>query len=104
MVEKIPNDEKLLCGDPVTLENDANAILDARKKELDTAVAKGEWETILAKCPVRESSALADISIALGFRNRHDYEKAVRKLLVDDGNALAFVRGMFGDLFGQLTG
>ncbi len=71
---------------------------------LDAAVANDDWKTILTKCPVRESTALDDISAALGFRKMQDYEKAVRYLLAEDDNALAFVRGLFDNLFDQMQG
>ena len=81
ITEQIPNDDDLLVGQRVILENNANAILATRKEELDAAVANSDWETILIKSPVRDSSALADISKTLGFHKRQDYEKAVRHLL-----------------------
>ena len=102
ITEQMPNDDDLLGGQPITLQNNANDILATRKKELDAAVANGDWETILTKSPVRESSALADISKALGFLTMQDYEKAVRHLLADDDDALSFVRGLFVNLFEQL--
>jgi hypothetical protein len=89
-------------GQVITIANDAQAIHAARKAELDAAVADNDWETILTKCPVRESAALANISGELGFRRIEDYEKAVRRLLSQDNDALAFVRGLFGNLFDQL--
>ena len=104
ITEQIPNDDKLLRGQPVTLQNDASAILATRKKELDAAVADYDWETILTKSPVRHSRALASIAMALGFPKRHEYEKAVRHLLVVNDEALAFVRGLFADLFDRLKG
>ena len=103
ITEQIPNDNDLLLSHPVTLQNNANAILATRKEELDSAVANSDWETILTKCPVRDSSALADISTALGFRETRDYEKAVRHLLAEDDEALAFVRRLFDNLFEQLN-
>ena len=102
ITEQIPNDDDLLSGNPVTLKNNANVILATRKKELDAAVVNGDWETILTKSPVRDSSALADISKALGFLTMQDYEKAVRHLLADDDDALSFVRKLFDNLFEQL--
>ena len=102
ITEQMPNEDDLLGGQPITLQNNANDILATRKKELDAAVANGDWETILTKSPVRESSALADISKALGFLTMQDYEKAVRHLLADDDDALSFVRELFDNLFEQL--
>ena len=104
ITEQIPNDDELLGGQSVTLQNDASAILATRKRELDVAVANGDWETLLTKSSVRNSSALADIAKALGFPRVQDYEKSVRHLLVVNDDALAFVRGLFADLFDRLRG
>lgn len=100
----IPNDDDLLRGEPLTVQNNANVVLAERKRELDDAVADGDWEALVAKCPVRESRALADISSSLGFRTRWEYERAVRHLLVGDDEAMGFVRGLFGDLVDRLNG
>ena len=104
ITERIPNDDALLSGQPLSIENNAVAICTTRKNELDTAVANGNWQAILEKSPVRETRALADISAALGFPKIALYEQAVRHLLEVDDNALEFVRGLFGDLFEQLDG
>ena len=103
IVEQIPNDNELLAGQPLTLRNDARAILAARKRELDDAVKNNDWEALLRMCPVRESSALNNISTTLGFRRRQQYEMAVRHLLAQDSDSRRFVRSLFGDLFERLT-
>lgn len=103
IMEQVPNDTALLAGQPVTLQNDAKRILETRKGELDRAVERGDWSTILGKCSVRESGSLVGISRALGFAKNRDYEKAVRHLLMTDERALAFVRDLFGDLCGRLS-
>lgn len=102
--EQIPNDDDLLEGQEFTVSNDAAAILTARQAELDAAVNENDWETILTRCPVRESPALGRISTELGFQRIEDYEKAVRHLLTTNNEALTFVRGLFGNLFEQLDG
>ncbi len=103
IIEQIPNDDDLLAGQPVTLQNDATVILETRKIELDNAVTSRDWETILTKSSVRESGSLVAIVKALGFSKKHDYDKAVRYLLKTDENVLAFVRKLFVDLFDQLN-
>lgn len=103
IVEQLPNDDELLEGDNITLQNDASSILNQRKQELDIAVSSGDWETILTKCPVRESNALASISKKLGFPNRQEYQKAVRHLLATDESALAATRRLFDNLHEQLN-
>ena len=103
VIGQIPNDDDLLGGQSLTLENNAKEILATRRRELDDAVRDGDWEALVTKCPVRESRALAGISAALGFRNKHEYEKAVRHLLVEKEEVMTFVRGLFGDLYERLT-
>ena len=103
ILDQIPNDDDLLNGQQVEITNDAATIHAARKAELDAAVAAGDWKTVLTKSPVRETPALGGISGALGFRKIEDYEKAVRQLLSTDDVALAFVRGLFGNLHDELN-
>ncbi|WP_425153103.1 DUF4435 domain-containing protein [Candidatus Palauibacter sp.] len=101
--EQIPNDDDLLDGHSLTVENNARTILAARKRELDEAVGCRDWEALVIKCPVRESRALAGIATALGFPNRTEYERAVLHLLAGDDDARGFVRGLFGDLFRRMA-
>ncbi len=103
IIEQIPNDDDLLKGDPVTLQNDASSMQEKRKEELDAAVMNDNWEVILTKCPVRESCAMSDVSAKLGFREVRDYEKAVRELLSTDDDAVNFARSLFDDLYEQLN-
>lgn len=103
IIEQIPNDDDLLDGQSLTLENNAKVILATRKRELDDAIRDSDWEALVTKCPVRESRALAEISAALGFRSKQEYEKAVRHLLGENDDAKRFVRGLFGDLVDRLA-
>ncbi len=101
--DQVPDDDELLKGQPVKLENDAASILAERKQELDDAVCREDWEALVRKCSVRESGALTAVSKTLGFLTRGDYEKAVRHLLTHDDESLGLVRGLFGNLFEQLN-
>ncbi len=102
IVEQIPNDDDILHGQSITLKNSAKEVLEENMRELDLAVANEDWETILMKCPVRESAAPSSIAATLGFRDIRAYENAVRHLLTEESDALEFVRSLFGDLFDKL--
>ena len=102
LIQQIPNDDELMTGDTISLQNDATSILERRKSLLDTAIKNRDWEMVLVQCPIRESGALAAIWKALRFPSKHDYQKAVLKLLADDIDTLSFVRGLFGDLYAKL--
>ena len=88
----------------MTLRNKASEVLSERRRELDEAVEKCDWEALVTKCPVRESRALGAIATAVGFRSKREYENAVRHLLATDDEALGIVRGLLGDLFDSLGG
>ena len=95
---QIPNDEALLNGHELSIENAGPTIHAERKCQLDKAVEDTDWKTILHLCPVRESPALDAISRGLKFKHRGDYLKSVRQLLKDDENSLSYVQGLFGEL------
>ena len=102
ITDQIPNDDTLLNGEDLILENNATSVLKMGKKELEAALENNKWETILTMCAVKESNALANISKVLKFRKVQDYEKAVRQLLIKNDEVLEFVRKLFDDLFDQL--
>ena len=98
VMQQIPSDDELLLGRNFHVENRAAEIEAQCAAGLGEAVAEGDWEGVLASCPVRESEALERIVKTLRFRERRDYLDAVRHLLAEDGEARGFVRGLFGDL------
>jgi len=99
---QIPNDDELMSGQDVNILNDAIDIRDELIRKLDKAVANDDWETILTKCPVRESNARRNIVMALKFIEEKDYENAVRHQLSQNREVLKFTRGLFSDLCDQL--
>ena len=101
---RIPNDDDLLAGDDLRIDNHAGMIRAARKRELDAAVDRNDWVAILRLCPVRDSPALDRIPTALRFARRADYLAAVRHLLGEDADALNDVRALFGDLPAEIHG
>ena len=96
--EQIPNDNKLLEGHNIQIQNNSSKIHAKKQKDLDTAVSNGNWEKILKICPIRESSSLDNISKELKFRNKGLYIRAVRQLLIEDLDALKFIQSLFGNL------
>ncbi len=72
-------------------------------ERLQKALAASDLSGIIARYPVRETPALAEIASKLGFQNREQYEGAVRKLLMDDDETLAFVKTLFGSLDGDIN-
>ena len=103
VIEQIPSDDKLMrIGGSIVIVNESKKVHTRCIGQLETAVGQEDWETILATCPVRESSALEEITKRLLFGRRQEYERAVRHLLSGEQNARDYIRALFGDLYEQI--
>jgi ABC-type ATPase involved in cell division len=67
-------------------------------ERLENALNSGNLTELISQYPVRETGALTNIAKELKFQKREDYEGAVRKLLMDNTEALNFVKSLFGTL------
>ena len=94
----LPKKEEIATAAPIEVFVDVAAVVVLERDRLQNAVNAGDLMEIIAKYPVRETPALAKIALGLGFQDREQYEGAVRKLLIDDNEALSFVRTLFGSL------
>lgn len=81
---------------------DVLAAVDSELSTLNGLLKRKELQAVIEKYPIRETPALGEISKQLGFQGPQQYEAAVRKLLMDNADALAFVRSMFGHLSDEL--
>ena len=99
----LPGRKEIAAGAPINVAVDVAAIVTEERKHLEGAIKAENLSGIVAKYPIRETAALAEISMKLGFQHREQYESAVRKLLLDDNEALVFVRSLFGALYKNLA-
>ena len=98
ILQKLPGQPEITAGAPLTISIDVAGKVSAEKTVLENALKKSYLEGIIGRYPVRETPALTEIAKKLGFKNREEYEAAVRKLLIDDDDALKFVKSLFGSL------
>ena len=87
----------------INVSIDMAAFIAEERARLQHALDARDVATIISNYPVRETQALGQISQRLGFQNRGQYESALRKLLMDDNEALDFVRSLFGALAADLA-
>jgi hypothetical protein len=99
---KLPTRETIEAGDPIEIRIDVAAAVNEERARFRAALAAGDLEQIIDAYPVRETEALSIIATRIGMRDRAQYESAVLKLLLDDPDALAVLRGLFGDLIAAL--
>jgi ABC-type lipoprotein export system ATPase subunit len=94
----LPRREDIATADPINISINLAAFVGAEQRRLQDAIDTGDLSAIIERYPIRETSALSEIAMKLGFRNREQYEGAVKKLLMDDAEALDFVKTLFDTL------
>jgi len=83
---------------PINVSIDVAKFVKQEYERLQDALNTGNLAEIISRYPVRETPALDKIAKELGFQKCKQYEGAVRKLLIDDKEALTFVKSLFGTL------
>jgi hypothetical protein len=100
---QIPSKDRITNGAPLNFSIDIAKIVTQERLLLEKAVQTDDLATVISRYPVRETPALNEIVRKLGFQDRGQYERAVRKLLIDDVDALAFARSLFGSLANDIA-
>lgn len=100
---QLPNKSHIKDGLPLSIAVDIPKALQEELAALDKDLAAGNLSVLIGRYPVRETPALTQLATKLGFKDRAQYEGAVLKLLVDDAEALEFVRSLFGPLLYDMT-
>lgn len=103
ILRKLPGQPEIASGGHIIIDEDIDAIVSAEQGRLNGFIVAGDLSAIIARYPIRETPALAEITSKLGFANRRVYESAVRKLIADDAPTAAYVRSLFGTLESDLA-
>ena len=98
LMTKLPRQADIATSQIFSVIIDVPSIVSDEIERLTQACDTNDLAEIIAHYPVRETPALDRIVTCLGFQNRSQYESAVRKLLMDDEEALASVKALFGTL------
>lgn len=98
LMSKLPKRSSIAEAQPINITIDVPTIVEKEVARLTQACDNGDLSMIIAKYPVRETPALREIAIKLGFQGRTQYENSVRKMLMDDAKSLAELQALFGTL------
>ncbi|WP_414900426.1 AAA family ATPase [Rhizobium cremeum] len=98
LMSRLPKRSDIAQAKPIDIAIDVPTIVAEEVARLTQACDDGDLGTIIARYPVRETSALREIAVRLGFQGRTQYENAVRKLLMDNAEALAALQALFSTL------
>ncbi len=103
VLKQLPGKHQIEEGNPIDIDIDVAGVVGAEHDRLKAAVGENDLAALISRYPVRETPALGRIAEQLAFQDREQYEAAVLKLLIDDADALAFIRSLFGDLAAQVA-
>ncbi|MES0197177.1 AAA family ATPase [Mesorhizobium sp. M0011] len=103
LMGKLPKRQDIAGAQPIHITIDVPTVVDREHNRLKEACGQADLSHIVARYPVRETPALRQIAQKLGFQGETQYEDAVRKLLIDDPEALEFVRSLFGSVYADMT-
>ncbi|BBF80322.1 AAA family ATPase [Asticcacaulis excentricus] len=98
LMSKLPKRADIAHAEVLTVTIDIPAMVAAEVKRLTEACEAADLTAVIARYPVRETPALDRIATSLGFQGRSQYESAVRKLLMDDDEALSALQNLFSTL------
>jgi hypothetical protein len=98
----LPTRDNIKAGDHMKVEIDVAALWLAEETRFEALVAAADWNGLLVRYPLRESTAFTQIVKALTLSDRETYRAAVLKLLQDEPAALTEMRGFLGALFSEV--
>jgi ABC-type lipoprotein export system ATPase subunit len=98
MFRHLPRRQQISAGLPINVSIDVASVVAEERDRLEDAIRTNNLTKIIGQYPIRETPALDKIAKELGFQDCEQYEGAVRKLLLDDNEALKFVKSLFGTL------
>ena len=103
VLSQLPSEEELI-------ENDVTSKISVcisspypdELKRFDQLFSEKKWDILIARYPLRESSAFDDIAKALRFQNRRDYERVVITLIGKDNDLASKLKKRIRALSGAL--
>ena len=102
--DNLPTRARIEGKSLLDLQVDLAALRTEEEKRFDSLVAAADWDGLLTRYPLRQSSAFDQVVKGLQMTDQKDYRAAVLKLLQDSPDAVADLRALFGDLYATVTG
>lgn len=99
----LPNRQDIQAGSALQIQVDVAALRAEEEDRFDSLISAADWDGLLTRYPLRESSAFVRIVSGLGVKDQGIYRAAVLKLLQDDPTALEDLRNLLGDLYASVT-
>jgi ABC-type cobalamin/Fe3+-siderophores transport system ATPase subunit len=98
-LNSLPRRDDIKGVGSVKVEVDISALRTQEETCFDALVDKADWDGLLTRYPLRESSAFDRVVSGIKMTDQATYRAAVLKLLQDDSAAVADLRNLLGDLY-----
>jgi hypothetical protein len=103
VLQSLPNRREELPEIYLRIQVEVSALRMEEEKQFDVLISSANWDGLLTRYPLRESSAFDRAIDGLKKRDQATYQGAVLKLLQEDSAALSELRDLFGDLYASVT-
>lgn len=103
VLKGLPKRDDIQPAIALRIEVDVAELRAAEETRFDALISSANWEGLLTRYPIRESSAFDRAVDGLKFKDRATYQGAVLKLLRDDQEAVTELRDLFDDLYASVT-
>ena len=103
ILTSMPTREGIKGGGSVKVEVDVATLRAEEETRFDALIATDDWDGLLIRYPIRESSAFERVVNGITLADQTTYRSAVLKLLQDDPATLANLRSLLGDLHADIT-
>jgi ABC-type cobalamin/Fe3+-siderophores transport system ATPase subunit len=103
VLEGLPTRKDIQVGTPLQVEVDVAKLRALEEKRFDALISAADWDGLLTRYPLRESSAFDRVVDGLKIKDRATYQGAVLKLLQDEPAAVRDLRNLLGDLYASIS-
>lgn len=103
VLNTLPRRDDVVGGGTVKVEVDISFLRQEEENRFDALIAATDWDGLLSRYPLRESSAFDRIVSGIKIADKDTYRAAVLKLLQDDATAVDDLRGLLGDLYASVV-
>jgi hypothetical protein len=87
----------------VKAEVDIVALRTAEEARFDSLIDATDWDGLLTRYPLRESSAFDRVVSGIKMADQSTYQASVLKLLQDEPAAVIELRNLLGDLYASVS-
>jgi hypothetical protein len=102
ILNRLPNRKDVEPATLIKVEVDVGTLRLEEEARFDSLVSAADWDGLLTRYPLRESSAFDRVVDGLKLKDRATYQAAVLKLLQDSEVVLTRMRNLFGSLNAEI--